>query len=124
MIMFFTLASFGIINITFAKGKSSDYYKDVVFQAGGDFLSLTLGDSREVVLSKMPEEALEENTGSYLYYTWDLNKYDYYIDLYFNDTDELGSIDGYVYFFDKNEKGLMNEADKLYKVMKVFLQDK
>ena len=118
--LFLFLGLMGLNSSVFAKGNNSDFFKDVVFQDGGDFLSMNLGDSKEEVMSKMPESALEDASDSYVYYSWKLGAYDYYIDLFFTEDDKLSSIDGYVYFYDKNGKELVNEADKLYKDMKAY----
>jgi hypothetical protein len=118
------LTSFGSVNQAFAKGNNSEYFKNVVFQDGGDFLSMLLGETRAEVMSKMPESALEDKTDSYLYYSWKLGNNEYYIDLYFSENDELISIDGYVYFYDKSGNESVNEADKLYKDMRTYFEKK
>lgn len=121
---FVLLTSFGAMNQVFAKGKNSQYFQDVVFQDGGDFLSLLLGETKAEVMSKMPEEALDDEEGSYLYYSWTLGTHIYYIDLYFGESDQLVSIDGSVYFYDKNGKALINEADNLYKDLRTYFVKK
>lgn len=79
---------------------NSEYFDDVMFAEGGEFVGLNLGDSRSDVKAKLPESAFDDETDSYLYYYWDLNGNQYWLDLYFDEAGKLNSIDGYVYFYD------------------------
>lgn len=81
----------------------SIYFDKIVFAEGGDFLGLELGESKESALAKMPEAAKTEQTASYTYYEWKLDSNVYYIDLYFNESGVLASIDGYVYFYNEGK---------------------
>jgi hypothetical protein len=79
---------------------NSEYFADVVSSNEGDFIGLNLGDSRETVKGKLPEEAFDDETDSYLYYYWEFGEHQYYLDLYFDEMGNLNSIDGYLYFYD------------------------
>lgn len=87
---------------------SSEMFNKVVFAQGGDFVGISLGDSKEEVKANLPKDAFEDETDSYLYYAWNIDGNDYYLDLYFREDNTLSSIDGFVYFYD--EESYYNEA--------------
>ena len=66
----------------------------------------------------MPESAFDDETESYLYYYWELDGNQYYIDLYFDEADKLNSIDGYVYFYDEDSNYDEAAAKALYTDLK------
>lgn len=97
---------------------NSEYFADVVPNNDGEFVGLELGDSREVVKGKLPEDAFDDETDSYLYYYWELGNNQYYLDLYFDESDNLNSIDGYVYFYDADNNYDAAAAKAFYTDMK------
>ena len=112
------------LSVSTAQAKdNSKYYKDIVFQEGDDFLGISFGMSMDSVMMMLPDDALDSESYDYLTYYWQLDNGDYYIDLYF-DNGELNSIDGSVFFFDKNDKADKDEADLLYKDMLANFTDK
>jgi hypothetical protein len=78
---------------------NSSYFEQIVFAEGGHFVGLSIGDTREAVKAKLPADAFEDETDSYLYYTWSIDGNDYYLDLFFKEDGKLSSIDGFVYFY-------------------------
>lgn len=97
---------------------NSEYFEKVVFTNDGEFVGLSFGDSRETVKSKLPADAFDDETDNYLYYYWEMDNNQYYLDLYFDDEDKLNSIDGYVYFYDANDNYDEAEASAFYTDMR------
>lgn len=106
-----------------ATNKSS-YFDDAVFADGGDFVGISIGDSRDAVKASLPESAFVDETDGYLYYEWVLGNNDYYLDLYFGDEDNLNSIDGYIYFYDNDDYYDKAEAKKFYSDMENLFNGK
>ena len=102
----------------FTANYNSVYFAEVVPTNDGDFVGLQLGDSREDVQIKLPQDAFDDETDSYLYYFWELDDNQYYLDLYFDEDNRLNSIDGYVYFYDKEYNYDETEANAFYTDMK------
>jgi hypothetical protein len=98
---------------------NSSYFADVMSSNTGEFVGLELGDSRETVKSKLSTDAFDDETESYLYYYWELDENQYYLDLYFDEGDKLNSIDGYVYFYDADGNYDGVEAAAFYKDMQL-----
>lgn len=99
----------------------SIYFDKIVFAEGGNFLGLELGESKESALAKMPETAKTEQTASYTYYEWQLDSNVYYIDLYFNESGVLASIDGYVYFYNESNYFDLVSAELFYVNLRDYL---
>lgn len=97
---------------------NSVYFAEVVPTNEGDFVGLKLGDSREEVQIKLPKDALDDETDSYLFYFWKLDENEYFLDLYFDKDNRLSALDGYVYFYDKENNFDETEANALYIDMK------
>ena len=115
----------GDTDTTTKSDHKSEYFTDAVFASGGDFVGLSIGDSREDVMASLPKDAFADETDGYLYYEWKFKgDHDYYLDLYFDDNDKLNSIDGYVYFYDADGMEDKAEAKKFYSDMKDFFSDK
>lgn len=98
-----------------APAYNSSYFADVMSSNEGEFVGLVLGDSRETVKSKLSKDAFDDETESYLYYYWELGENQYYLDLYFDENDQLNAIDGYVYFYDAEGNYDSAEAAAFYK---------
>jgi hypothetical protein len=113
----FTITSCGGGALEDAPAYNSSYFADVMSTNDGEFVGLELGDSREIVKSKLPKDAFDDETESYLYYYWELGENLYYLDLYFDENDKLNSVDGYVYFYDAEGNYDSAEADAFYKDM-------
>ena len=103
---------------------NSAYFAEVVPTNEGDFVGLKLGDSREDVQNKLPQDAFDDETDSYLYYFWQLDSNQYYLDLYFDEDNRLNSIDGYVYFYDTESNYDETEANAFYTDMKANFKAK
>lgn len=97
---------------------NSEYFADVVPNNDGEFIGLELGDPRDAVKGKLPNDAFDDETDSYLYYYWELGNNQYYLDLYFDESDNLNSIDGYVYFYDTDNNYDDAAAKAFYTDMK------
>lgn len=103
---------------------NSAYFAEVVPTNEGDFVGLKLGDSREDVQNKLPQDAFDDETDSYLYYFWELDSNQYYLDLYFDEDNRLNSIDGYVYLYDTESNYDETEANAFYTDMKANFKAK
>lgn len=90
---------------------NSPYYNDIVLSNSGEFAGLKIGDLKTTVKQTLPEEAFDNESENYLYYKWDISENTYNLDLYFDENNKLGSIDGYVRFYDK--KGAYNREQAL-----------
>jgi hypothetical protein len=89
--------------------KEDKLFDKIIFAEGGDLLGLTLGDTKEAVKAKLPEDAFEEEYEGFMYYSWKIGSNDYYLDLYFNEDNTLFSISGYIYL-NTEDGGFDNEA--------------
>jgi hypothetical protein len=99
---------------------NSEMFNQVVFAEGGDFVGISLGDSKEDVKEKLPQDAFEDETESYLYYAWNIDGNDYYLDLYFREDNTLSSIDGFVYFYDEESYYNEEAAAEFYDEIKTY----
>lgn len=96
---------------------NSKYFKDVVSSTEGEFVGLELGNSKSIAKSKLSSDAFQNESEEYLYYFWNLDNNDYYLDLFF-DEDKLAIIDGYIYFLNAAEEPDMAAATDFYEDMK------
>jgi hypothetical protein len=103
---------------------NSEIFNKVVFAEGGDFVGISLGDSKDDVKANLPKDAFEDETESYLYYAWNLDGNDYYLDLYFREDNTLSSIDGFVYFYDEETYYDEASATEFYDELKTFFINK
>jgi hypothetical protein len=99
---------------------NSKFFKQIVFAEGGDFVGLSIGDTRDAVKAKLPADAFEDETDNYLYYSWKIDGNDYYLDLYFKDDGLLASIDGFVYFYNEDSYYDAEAAAAFYKDIKAL----
>lgn len=120
----FIVAFLGI-TITSCNTETEEKLVDkILFAEGGELLGLSLGDTKESVRAKLPEEAFEEEYEGFMYYSWKIDNNDYYLDLYFNEDNTLFSISGYVYM-NTAEGAYDNEGAKaLYEDMKPLFTEK
>jgi hypothetical protein len=102
----------------------SVYFDRIIFAEGGDFLGVTLGETKDDALSKLPADAQTEKTPNYTYFEWQLDSNVYYIDLYFDENQLLASIDGYVYFYNANKIYDVDAANVFYDNLKEYFSQK
>lgn len=103
---------------------NSPLFDRIIFSNGGEFLGLTLGETKESVLAKLPQEAFEYEQEGFFYYSWKIDNNNYYLDLYFNEDNTLFSIAGYIYL-NTVEGEFDNEgADNLFADLKPYFVKK
>lgn len=99
-------------------------FNEVIFAEGGDFLGLTLGEPKESVMSKLPNDAFEDEQENWLYYSWKIGNHDYYLDLSFSEDNTLFSISGYINLNNPNGSYDNESAIKLYAELKPYFVNK
>lgn len=96
----------------------SPYYDDIVLSNSGEFSGIEIGETRTSVKQKLPEDAFDNESESYLYYKWNIGDHVYNLDLFFDGEDKLNSIDGYVRFYDSKGAYDKDQALAFYKDLK------
>jgi len=99
-------------------------FNDIIFAEGGDFLGLTLGETKESIISKLPKDAFEDEQENWLYYSWKIGNHDYYLDLSFSEDNTLFSISGYINLNNPNGSYDNESAIKLYAELKPYFVNK
>lgn len=100
------------------------HFNKIVFNQEGEFIGLNLLDDRTLVKTKLPSEALFEESENFLYYQWEVEGNIYKIDLFFNDENKLKSIDGYISFYTEDEEKDRATAELFYADMEKMFLDK
>lgn len=81
--------------------KLTDDFPDNV----ADYYGIEIGQSRETVKRKLPIDAYDGEDEMYVFYYWDLGDKEYYLDLFFDEKNELRSIDVFTYGDDESDGG-------------------
>ncbi len=99
-------------------------FNKIVFNQEGEFNGLELFDDRVLVKTKLPEVALLDESEDFLYYEWKIDGNTYKLDLFFNNNDQLKSIDGYVSFYTEDEEKDKATAELFYTDMEQYFIEK
>ena len=100
------------------------HFNDIVFNQEGEFIGLNLLDDRTLVKTKLPEEALFDESEDFLYYEWKIENNTYKVDLFFNKENKLKSIDAYISFYTADEEKDRATAEIFYADMEKYFIEK